>query len=163
MQSVTSALQTKRVGRFALLLRDWTSVSREWFLRPLSWCVDVKFHTCWMTRLNNYASDWSLHVTLAVNKTLEISQVGRPSVVNKQNKWVSNTKSGHKSCNLVNVGVFFFCRQDVSISIFGRTKEFSEVRGTSLMCNFGVRSRFLDVIYGVRPPNGSPVCVVDLY
>ena len=50
----------------------------------------------------------------------------------------------------------FFCRQDVSISIFGRTKEFSEVRGTPLMCNFGVRSRFLDVIYGVRPPNGSP-------
>ena len=50
----------------------------------------------------------------------------------------------------------FFCRQDVSITIFGRTKEFSEVRGTSLMCNFGVRSRFLDVIYGVRPPNGSP-------
>ena len=42
------------------------------------------------------------------------------------------------------------------MSIFGRTKEFSEVRGTSLMCNFGVRSRFLDVIYGVRPPNGSP-------
>ena len=50
----------------------------------------------------------------------------------------------------------FFCRQDVSISIFGRSKEFSEVRGTSLMCNFGVHSRFLDVIYGVRPPNGSP-------
>ena len=50
----------------------------------------------------------------------------------------------------------FFCRQDVSISIFSRTKEFSEVRGTSLMCNFGVRSRFLDVIYGVCPPNGSP-------
>ena len=24
------------------------------------------------------------------------------------------------------------------------------------MCNFGVRSRFLDVIYGVHPPNGSP-------
>ena len=39
-----------------------------------------------MTRFYNYASDWSLHVTLAVNKTLEISQVGRPSVVNKQNK-----------------------------------------------------------------------------
>ena len=51
----------------------------------------------------------------------------------------------------------FFCRQDVSISIFGRTKEFSEVRGTSLMYNFGVRSRCLDVIYAVRPPNGSPV------
>ena len=51
----------------------------------------------------------------------------------------------------------FFCRQDVSISIFGGTKEFSEVRGTSMMCNFGVCSRFLDVIYGVRPPNGSPV------
>ena len=46
------------------------------------------------------------------------------------------------------------------MSIFGRTKEFSEVRGTSQMCNFGVRSRFLDVIYGVRPPNGGPaVCV----
>ena len=55
----------------------------------------------------------------------------------------------------------FFCRQDVSISIFGRTKEFSEVRGTSVMCNFGVRSRFLDVIYGVRPPNGSPVIDFD--
>ena len=53
----------------------------------------------------------------------------------------------------------FFCRQDVSISIFGRTEEFSEVRGTSLMGNFGVRSRFLDVIYGVRPPNGSPVII----
>ena len=57
----------------------------------------------------------------------------------------------------------FFSRQDVSISIFGRTKEFSEVRGTSLMCNFGVRSRFLDVIYGVRPPNGSPVGEVTRY
>ena len=41
--------------------------------------------------------------------------------------------------------------------MFGRTKEFSEVCGTSLMCNFRVRSRFLDVIYAVRPPNGSPV------
>ena len=39
-----------------------------------------------MTRFNNYASDRRLHVTLAVNKTLEISQVGRPSVVNKQKK-----------------------------------------------------------------------------
>ena len=28
------------------------------------------------------------------------------------------------------------------------------------MCNFGVRSRFLDVIYGVRPPNGSPAFIV---
>ena len=46
-------------------------------------------------------------MTLAVNKTLEISQVGRPSVVNKQNMRVSNTKAGHKSCNLVNVGGFF--------------------------------------------------------
>ena len=44
------------------------------------------FRTCWMTHVNNYASDCSLHVTLAVNKTLEISQVGRPSVVNKQNQ-----------------------------------------------------------------------------
>ena len=75
-------------------------------------------------------------------------------------------KAGHKTrnllkmilsyLNLLNVGGFFFCRQDVSMNIFGRTKEFSDVRGTSLMCNFGVRSRFWDVIYGVRPPNGSP-------
>ena len=48
------------------------------------------------------------------------------------------------------------------MSIFGRTKEFSEVRGTSLMCNFGVRSRFLDVIYGVRPPNGSPAVLEQI-
>ena len=95
-------------------------------------------------------------MTLAVNKTLEISQVGRPSVGNKQKKCVSNTKAGHKSCNLVNLGGFF-SGQDVSITFFGRTTEFSEVRGTSLMCIFGVRSRFMDVIYGVRPPNGSPV------
>ena len=58
--------------------------------------------------------------------------------------------------------VFFFCRQDVSITIFGCTMDFSEVCGTSLMCNFGVRSRFLDVIYGVRPPNGSPVLTSTL-
>ena len=36
-----------------------------------------------MTRFYNYPSDWSLHLTPAVNKTLENSQVGRPSVVNK--------------------------------------------------------------------------------
>ena len=64
-------------------------------------------------------------------------------------------KAGHKSRNLAIMGVFF-CRQDLSISIFGRTKEFSEVCGTSLMCNFGVGSRFRDVIYVVRPPNGIP-------
>ena len=46
-------------------------------------------------------------MTLAVNKTLEISQVGSPSVANKQNKRVSNMKAGHKSLNLVNVGGFF--------------------------------------------------------
>ena len=34
-------------------------------------------------------------------------EVGRPSVVNKQNKWVSNSKAGHKSRSLVNVGGFF--------------------------------------------------------
>ena len=46
------------------------------------------FHTCSMTRFNNYASDSSLHVTLAVNKTLEISQVGRPSVsINRRNEF----------------------------------------------------------------------------
>ena len=38
------------------------------------------------TRVNNYASNCSLNMTLAVNKSLETSQVGRPSVVNKQNK-----------------------------------------------------------------------------
>ena len=61
------------------------------------------FYTCWMTRFNNR----SLHVTLAVNETLEISQEGRPSVVSKQKQLVSNTKAGHKSRNLVNVGGFF--------------------------------------------------------
>ena len=83
-----------------------------------------------MTRFYNYPFDWSQHVTLAVNKTLEISQVGRPSVVNKQNKWVSNTKAGHKSRNLVNVGGVFLPTGRLDIH-FGRTKEFSEVRGTS--------------------------------
>ena len=29
------------------------------------------------------------------------------------------------------------------------------------MCNFGVHSRFLDVIYGVRPHNGSPGGLLD--
>ena len=66
-------------------------------------------------------------------------------------------KAGNKLRNLINVGVFFFCRQDLSIFIFGRTKELSEVLSMSLMCNFGVRWRFLDVIYDVHPPNGSPV------
>ena len=44
------------------------------------------FHTCWTTHVYNYASDCSLHMTLAVNKSLETSQVGRSGVVNKQNK-----------------------------------------------------------------------------
>ena len=30
------------------------------------------------------------------------------------------------------------------------------------MCNFGVRGRFWDVIYGVRPPNGSPVSFLNV-
>ena len=60
-----------------------------------------------MARFDNYTFDRSLHVTLAVNKTLEISQVRRPSVVNKQSKPVSNMKARHKSLNLVNVGGFF--------------------------------------------------------
>ena len=50
----------------------------------------------------------------------------------------------------------FFCRLDVLIHIFGCSKEFPEVRGASLMCNFGVRSRFWDVICGIRLPKGSP-------
>ena len=100
MQSVTSALsvikrflncQTKRIliGGFALLL----SVIAQGLDVRLAGMVSkavVKmcrcFYTCWMTRFNNYASDRSLHVTLAFNKTLEISQVGRPSAVNKQKK-----------------------------------------------------------------------------
>ena len=64
-------------------------------------------------------------------------------------------KAGHKSHNLVNVGGVFSADR-TSRSIFGRTKKFSEVRSTSLMCNFGICSRFWDVIYGVRLPNGSP-------
>ena len=104
VQSVTSALsylncQTKRIliGGFAILL----SVIAQGLDVRLAGMVSeaiVKmcrcFHTCRMTRFNNYASDWSLHVTLAVNKMLEISRVGRPSVVNKQKKWVFNTKAG---------------------------------------------------------------------
>ena len=66
------------------------------------------------------------------------------------------SKAGHKSRNLVYVGGFFLQTGRLDTH-YGRTKEFSEVRGTSLTCNFGVRSRFLDVIYGLRPPNGSPV------
>ena len=45
-----------------LLLRIAGMVSKAVF--KMCWC----FHTCWMTRFNNYVSDWSLHVTLAVNK-----------------------------------------------------------------------------------------------
>ena len=77
------------IGRFALLL----SVIAQGLDVRLAGMVSkavVKtcqcFHTCWMTRFKNYTSDLSLHVTLAVNKTLEISQVGRPSVANKQKK-----------------------------------------------------------------------------
>ena len=33
---------------------------------------------------------------------------------------------------------------DILILIFGYKKKFSEVGGTSLMCNFGVRSRLRD-------------------
>ena len=33
---------------------------------------------------------------------------------------------------------------DISLLIFGRKKEFSEVSDKSLMCNFGVRSRLRD-------------------
>ena len=64
-------------------------------------------------------------------------------------------KAGHKSRNLVNVGGFFSAdrtSQYLSLAVL-RNLQKSVVR---LMCNFGVHSRFLDVIYGVRPPNGSP-------
>ena len=98
MQSVTSALsvfqrflncQIKRIliGRFALLL----SVIAQGLDVRLAGMVSkavVKmcqcFHICWMTRF--YKLIIMRHVTLAVNKTLEISQVGRPRVVNKQKK-----------------------------------------------------------------------------
>ena len=46
---------------------------------------------------------------------------------------------------------------DVSGIDFGRTKEISEVRGTSLKFNLDVRWQSLGVIYVVRPLNGSPV------
>ena len=48
-------------------------------------------------------------MTLAVNKTLEISQVGSPSVVNKQiNEFpIRRRDINDKSRNLVNVGGFF--------------------------------------------------------
>ena len=65
------------------------------------------FHTCWMAQFNNYASDWGLQVALAVNKTLKISQVGRPSVVNKQNKWVSITKAGQASVWFTGRTIFY--------------------------------------------------------
>ena len=117
LQSVTSALsvfqrflncQTKRIliGRFALLL-SFIDVRNGGMVSKAAVKMCPCFHTCWITRFNNNASNWSLHVTLAVNKTLKISQVGRPSVVNKQKKWVSNTKAGHKSRNPVNVDGFF--------------------------------------------------------
>ena len=64
-------------------------------------------------------------------------------------------KVGHISRNLVNVGGFFLQTGRLDF-IFGRTKKFSEVRSTSLMCNFDICSRFWDVIYGVRLPNLSP-------
>ena len=83
--------QTKRIliGGFALLLSAIAQGIDVRLAGIVSKAV-VKmcrcFYTCWMTRFNNYASDRNLHVTLAVNNTLEISQVGRPSVVNKQKK-----------------------------------------------------------------------------
>ena len=83
--------QTKRIliGGFALLLSVIAQGMNVCLAGMVSKAV-VKmcrcFNTCWMTRFNNYASDRSLHATLAVNKTIEISQVGRPSVVNKQKK-----------------------------------------------------------------------------
>ena len=45
---------------------------------------------------------------------------------------------------------------DVSGIDFGRTKEISEVRGTSLKFNLDVRWQSQGVIYVVRPLNGSP-------
>ena len=46
---------------------------------------------------------------------------------------------------------------DVSGIDFGRTKEISEVCGTSLKFNLDVRWQSQGVIYVVRPLNGSPV------
>ena len=45
---------------------------------------------------------------------------------------------------------------DVSGIDLGRTKEISEVRGTSLKFNLDVRWQSQGVIYAVRPLNGSP-------
>ena len=50
---------------------------------------------------------------------------------------------------------------DVSGIDFGRTKEISEVRGTSLKFNLEVRWQSQGVIYAVRPLNGSPVNIIE--
>ena len=82
-QSVTSTLseiqrflncQTKRtlIGGFALLLSVIAQGMNVRLAGMVSKAV-VKmcrcFNTYWMTRFNNYASERSLHATLAVNKT----------------------------------------------------------------------------------------------
>ena len=96
MQSITSALSV-----FSKISQLSNIMGTDWLFCFIAQGLDVRlarmvpkavvkmcrcFHTCWMTGDNNYASNCSLHVTLAVNKTLKISQVGRPSVVSKQNK-----------------------------------------------------------------------------
>ena len=70
VQSVTSALSAFKISQLSnktdtdwllycsqLLLMDWMSVSREWFLRPLSRCFDVftpvGWHTLIITRLTS--------------------------------------------------------------------------------------------------------------
>ena len=83
--------QTKRIliGGFALL-RSVIAQGLDVRLAGMVSKAVVKMCRCFSHLLDDtfdsYASDRSLHVTLAVNKTLEISQVGRPSVVNKQKK-----------------------------------------------------------------------------
>ena len=82
MQSVTSALsafqrflncQTKRIliGDFALLhsvIAQGLDVRLAGMVSKAVVKMCQCFYTCWMTRFDNYASDRSLHVTLAVNK-----------------------------------------------------------------------------------------------
>ena len=116
MQSVTSAFsvfqrflncQTRPFCFIAqgldVHLAIWSS--RDWFLRLLSRCVHVFTPVWWHALIITLSTEAYTWHWLSIK--LEISQVGRPNMVSKQNKWVSNMKAGHKSHNLVNVGGFF--------------------------------------------------------
>ena len=91
----------------------------------------------------------------AVNKT---PASGKWDVLKAQSTQVANFRyvGGANTIQLVKSGRAFWQFLDVSGIDFGRTKEFSEVRGTSLKFNLDVRWQSQGVIYVVRPLNGSP-------